>query len=308
MGMIIPISSVSTERMASLRKVWSEIAPECWLSYYSGDAHPSVLFPGVKFRLCIGIHARSNSGSLGIQSGRYARWLPEERPFLFPLQRYAQVSPELIRDGLVPKLGFNVLADLLAKVFREQSRLGEFVRKDGRYEVYCHRIVAHFMKAMDFVPFFRNERDGEKKSEDYKVFPVPRAELRPVLAALLNSNLFFWYYLVYSDVYHCGRDLILGFPCHLERLQKEQGDALAALNTALMKDLREHSVRRRIPYRTTGFVEYDEYYPRESKPLVGKIDAVLAKHYGFTDEELDFIINYDIKYRMGGADGEKGDE
>ena len=28
-------------------------------------------------------------------------------------------------------------------------------------------------------------------------------------------------------------------------------------------------------------------------------DRVLAKHYGFTDEELDFIINYDIKYRMG---------
>ena len=22
-------------------------------------------------------------------------------------------------------------------------------------------------------------------------------------------------------------------------------------------------------------------------------------HYGFTDEELAFIINYDIKYRMG---------
>ncbi len=26
---------------------------------------------------------------------------------------------------------------------------------------------------------------------------------------------------------------------------------------------------------------------------------VLAEHYGFSDEELDFIINYDIKYRMG---------
>ena len=25
----------------------------------------------------------------------------------------------------------------------------------------------------------------------------------------------------------------------------------------------------------------------------------LAKHYDFTDEELDFILNYDIKYRMG---------
>jgi hypothetical protein len=31
---------------------------------------------------------------------------------------------------------------------------------------------------------------------------------------------------------------------------------------------------------------------------------VLAMHYGFTDEELDFIINYDIKYRMGQDDGD----
>lgn len=32
--------------------------------------------------------------------------------------------------------------------------------------------------------------------------------------------------------------------------------------------------------------------------------SALVRHYGFTDEELDFIINYDIKYRMGRAAGE----
>ncbi len=32
-------------------------------------------------------------------------------------------------------------------------------------------------------------------------------------------------------------------------------------------------------------------------------DRILAQHYGFTDEELDCIINYDIKYRMGRANG-----
>ncbi|MDO8745210.1 MAG: hypothetical protein Q7J76_08910 [Candidatus Brocadiaceae bacterium] len=36
-----------------------------------------------------------------------------------------------------------------------------------------------------------------------------------------------------------------------------------------------------------------------SKPIIDEIDKVLAPHYGFTDEGLDFIINYDIKYRMG---------
>ena len=36
-----------------------------------------------------------------------------------------------------------------------------------------------------------------------------------------------------------------------------------------------------------------------TKPILDEIDRVLAQHYGFTEEELDFIINYDIKYRIG---------
>jgi hypothetical protein len=35
------------------------------------------------------------------------------------------------------------------------------------------------------------------------------------------------------------------------------------------------------------------------KPTIDQIDRLLARHYGLTAEELDFIINYDIKYRMG---------
>jgi hypothetical protein len=42
-----------------------------------------------------------------------------------------------------------------------------------------------------------------------------------------------------------------------------------------------------------------------SKFIIDEIDRVLAKHYGFTDEEFDFIINYDIKYLMGQDDGEQ---
>ena len=48
-----------------------------------------------------------------------------------------------------------------------------------------------------------------------------------------------------------------------------------------------------------GIVSQKQYYVRKSKPIIDEIDKVLAKHYGFTEEELDFIINYDIKYRMG---------
>lgn len=44
----------------------------------------------------------------------------------------------------------------------------------------------------------------------------------------------------------------------------------------------------------------------------------MTKYYGFTDEEMDFIINYDtrlrqgfggqVKYRLGRDDGETGED
>ena len=46
-------------------------------------------------------------------------------------------------------------------------------------------------------------------------------------------------------------------------------------------------------------MEYDEFYLKKSKRAIDQIDRVLAIHYKFTESELDFIINYDIKYRMG---------
>ena len=49
--------------------------------------------------------------------------------------------------------------------------------------------------------------------------------------------------------------------------------------------------------RSENYNQEDEYKTYTTT----EIDRVLAKHYGFTDEELDFIINYDIKYRMGNA-------
>lgn len=44
---------------------------------------------------------------------------------------------------------------------------------------------------------------------------------------------------------------------------------------------------------------YDQFWPEKSKDIMDQVDNILSKHYGFTEEELDFIINYDIKYRMG---------
>ena len=37
----------------------------------------------------------------------------------------------------------------------------------------------------------------------------------------------------------------------------------------------------------------------QAKPIIDEIDRALARCYGFDSEAVDFILNYDIKYRSG---------
>ena len=81
---------------------------------------------------------------------------------------------------------------------------------------------------------------------------------------------------------------------------KKESKELSRLGKSLMKSYEHNKVEN------TQFIQsrqqttvFESFNPSKSKPIIDEIDTVLARHYGFTDEELDFIINYDIKYRMG---------
>ena len=67
----------------------------------------------------------------------------------------------------------------------------------------------------------------------------------------------------------------------------------------LMKDFDKNSRMLTSDYASHGVLHIQSFQPRVSKPIIDEIDTVLAGHYGFTAEELDFIVNYDIKYRLG---------
>lgn len=75
---------------------------------------------------------------------------------------------------------------------------------------------------------------------------------------------------------------------------------LALLLDDLMEDHKRNAEPRTIYYAKQGgdiTVSYFNFRP--SKPTIDQIDRLLAGHYGLSDDELDFIINYEIKYRMG---------
>ncbi len=80
-----------------------------------------------------------------------------------------------------------------------------------------------------------------------------------------------------------------------KRVEKE----LICLAENLEQELLGNAIKYEIRSKTRGTSQTIKYQNSESKLTIDEIDRVLSRHYGFTDEELDFIINYDIKYRMG---------
>ena len=198
--------------------------------------------------------------------------------------------------NVFPKIDHPLAASVLDKLQRFKT---ESFTQSKDSAIYVHRIPYNYVKAIDFIPYFWNEREGQKKSEDYKPYSLVPSTCNKTAVAMVNSNLFFlrWYSLF--DGYHCGRHEITSFPFGFSQMADDVRVYLEVLATRLMTDFRDSSSLKTAQYQASGKVVYQEFYPALSKPIIDEIDQVLAQHYSLNDEELDFIVNYDIKYRRG---------
>jgi len=296
-GMIVPHSAICTDRMDLLIKVLTDSL--LWVSTY--DIRPAKLFVGVDQRLAVYLKRRSESRS--IYCTKYHRWNEAARGVLFSLLQYAKTEDCEFKNSLA-KVGYDIERSIWRRIHAQKS-LVEQLR--GQARLYFHNAPRYWIRAMTFVPYFWNERGGEQLSTQVKILNAPSKLDAGAIAAALNSSLFYWWFVALSDCRHLNLREIESFPLELDRMAQNIKSELGDLVAELMKDYEKYSVRKETEYQTTGRVIYDEFYPRFSKPIIDEIDRVLARHYSFTDEELDFIINYDIKYRMGdelaGGDG-----
>ena len=120
-------------------------------------------------------------------------------------------------------------------------------------------------------------------------------QVKPLVASL-SSDIFWWWYTITSNLRHLNPTDIRSFPIPKTVLSDP---TIELLGQRYLKDIMRNSTMLVRQQKQTGRTETQSFEIKRSKPIIDAIDIALAKHYGFTDEELDFIINYDIKCRMG---------
>jgi hypothetical protein len=101
-----------------------------------------------------------------------------------------------------------------------------------------------------------------------------------------------------------NRREIEGFRCDLKKVFNEDPAFWDETTSALSERLDESSEMRTMKFKHDT-LKVQCIIPKHAKNIIDKIDAQLAKHYSLTDDELDFLLNYDFKYRVG---MELGDE
>lgn len=284
LGFIIPISSFSNLKFQELKRLVVE-QTTVWISNYSN--RPGKLFDGVEQRLTIFVGRKTNEINNKYFNSEYLHWYGNERECLFS-KLYYRLHELAFVEMPVYKVGNQIAGEILEKIKRKENKTIASLLSASTSTVFYHNAPTYFIRSMSFKP---NSEMGMQESSHYKGMKIDERFVA-CIASILNSSLFYWFYKVVSNCRDFSDKEIVDFP-----IGQINPDKFIEINEKLIASYVNNKVIKMRIY-PSGAVRYEEYYPSYSKPIIDEIDEILAKHYGFTEEELDFIINYDIKYRM----------
>lgn len=293
-GMIVPISIVSTDGFTSLRKIISNNLNQVYYSSYA--MRPGKLFDGVDKHLTILL--AGNSDEKNNYVSKYYRWSSEERESLFPLLEYVSINESQLLNDSIPKISSIVERDILDKLLNQKS-ISYSIKKDSKYKLFHTRKLRYFLQFLNTAPKIYEEDGSLRITSELKEINFETEEYKNAALSVYLSNLFFWYYIRYSDCRNLNKREVSSFPADLEKIDKETLKELSDLSIKITNKLQENSYFQEANYKKYGKLKMQVFQPRESKKTNDEIDKTLSDYYGFNSEELDCIINYDIKYRLG---------
>ena len=286
-GMIVPAGLLSLRQTRKLRDLLFARFSHALCSTFA--IRPSKLFEGVDQRLCI-VLASDASAAKVLKTTRYHHWTAEERVHLFELLSYVR-SYQHSRLHRVQQLGSPIASQVIDALERTAGKVvgSLYTHKQHGTLLHYHRSPRYWIRAMDFEQYFQSATRS-RSIHHFRDLYLKDAKSARTVGALLNSSLFFLWFVTVGNGRNLTGEDVTEFPVGSLPEYLDCSD----LFDELMDDYKRHAVVR---HRVDA--EFQEFYPGKSKPVIDRIDRALAKHYGLTEEELDFIINYDIKYRMG---------
>jgi hypothetical protein len=284
---IVQLTAISSARMGGLQDL---LLRRGRLTTVSFPRRPESIFDGVEMPVVI-LH--SSPVGAGVSSTRINRFYTLERPNAMEVLSFGVHTIHLDRQRIA-KLGDDRQIAICEKIIGAKKILGSLMVSNSKHQIYYQEACRYWAKATFGLPFFR--RNGDRIAPPHgRVLPFESAPAAAFAACILNSSLFWWSYSALCDCEHIND----GFVRRFSIPQTWQSTDWISIAKELTESLDANGNRKTIRTKQGHTIEYDEIQAARSKNIIDRVDTLLGVHFGLTDEELDFIINYDIKYRHG---------
>lgn len=295
---IVPVAITCSKRMTPVISLIKEKANMALFANF--DDRPGKLFEMLQhLRATVFIvDKRADASNPRFFATKYNRWYSECRNILFGNLSYVEVS-DFVGDFIIPKYSYPIELSIKRKLLAADKCVANTygVKQAVNNVFYRAAGGGYFLlikteKSITYIDKVLEDVKAEKS------IPIKPEINNATVAAVLSSSLFYWDYIAHTDCRNLTKSFIDNFKVP-SALLNDVG--VATKGSKLFADLEANKCKKDTFYQTTGRnIVYYEYYPKLSKGLIDIIDEAIAPHYGFTQEEVDFIINFDVKFRMGG--------
>lgn len=279
MGYIIPISYVSTSRMASVRRyVEQNTSAQYVLSYAD---RPDCLFVGVHQKLNILLAQKTfENNNHEIYTSDYNYWYKSQRNSLF--EKTDALKNSFINENYYPKLANNIEESIFAKVNSDTDTIISKQVSSCENPLYLNKRAAFWIKSFIEAPY---------KSKEYSIINYNKEDLH-LINCILNSSLYWWYWIKVSDCWHItNKELYNFYVPSISKMQEKKFEKLSVELNNLLENTKVKIDSKQAMY---------EYKHRLCKHHIDLIDDELAKIYKLNEEELSYIKNYQLYYRTAG--------
>lgn len=277
-GLVVPISIVSTIRMKKLRDFLYDKSEEILFVNFSD--RPGTLFNGVHQKLSIVFIDKGKSKTTITKTTRYKHWYENEREKLFSSTNFYKLQN--INEEFIPKVEGVKQELLLNKLIENDDNLLDITNKNGLESLSLSLRLTFWAKC-----FIR-----DMESSEYKIFYFENKKERDLFYLIVNSDIFFFVWETISDGWHITNKELKSLKFNKDKMDMYDEKDLSALVKELENDLEKN--KEYIGSRQTEFV----YKHKKSKNIIDKINGKLAFLFDLTKEEVYFLQNYNLKYRM----------
>ncbi len=196
---------------------------------------------------------------------------------------------DLKKFGRIPKISNEIEKNILKKLIKHKT-ISDFIVDNGK-KIYYRMAGGRYFKV---ITNYSTESSAEK-------FISLKKDLADVIGCLLSSNLSFWFYQIFSDNHNWKSCEITSFPIPIEKLSIDKIKEINELYKKYIIDI-EKNANIRISSGNSSYnvSKFKEYKLVKSKKIIDEIDEVICPLYNLTKEEIEFIKNYELEFRMSG--------